>query len=274
MKKLNRFSLTTVIGAAVVSSFSATANAESSPFAMDELANGYMQAQAKTSTAAPAAATAKPAATTVAPAAAKTGGSCAEGKCGDMMNKPAAEKMAEAKCGESKCGAMMENGKMKQGMEMSCGAMMKGKEGACGDMMGQATAAAPAAKAAEMSCGGMMKGKEGSCGDMVKPAAAPAAKSAEGKCGESKCGAMMENGKMKKGMEASCGAMMKGKEGACGDMVKPAATANSAPLPENAPDHKLVEGQCAAVKEITLEKPKHDVSKDANTPWGNRKKSC
>jgi uncharacterized low-complexity protein len=56
-------------------------------------------------------------------------------------------------------------------------------------------------KAGEMKCGSKMK--------MDKSEAA---------CGEGKCGSMMENGKMKKGLEQACGAMMKGKEGACGDM--------------------------------------------------------
>jgi uncharacterized low-complexity protein len=57
---------------------------------------------------------------------------------------------------------------------------------------------------AEMKCGANMK--------MDAP------KDAEAKAPEASCGNMMEDGKMKPGMEASCGAMMKGKEGACGMM--------------------------------------------------------
>jgi len=83
---------------------------------------------------------------------------------------------------------------------------------------------AEADKAAEMACGaamGMEKPKtaEGACAgnkaDGAKHAAKPAAKPSE-----ASCGAMMQDGKMKPGMEAACGAMMKGKEGACGAMMK------------------------------------------------------
>ena len=49
-------------------------------------------------------------------------------------------------------------------------------------------------------------------------------KQKEAACGEGSCGNMMENGKMKKGLEKACGAMMKGKEGACGDMQKKPAS--------------------------------------------------
>ncbi|TAN66166.1 MAG: hypothetical protein EPN17_14550 [Methylobacter sp.] len=84
---------------------------------------------------------------------------------------------------------------------------------------------AEADKAAEMSCGASMggmakpKAAEGACAGNKKP---EAAKATEGKCGESKCGAMMQGDKMKPGMEAACGAMMKGKEGSCGNMSKDA----------------------------------------------------
>lgn len=85
---------------------------------------------------------------------------------------------------------------------------------------------AAADKAAEMACGAAMggmekpKAAEGACaGNKKTDAAKPAV---EGKCGESKCGAMMQGGKMKPGMEAACGAMMKGKEGSCGNMSKDA----------------------------------------------------
>jgi uncharacterized low-complexity protein len=85
---------------------------------------------------------------------------------------------------------------------------------------------AEADKAAEMACGAAMggmekpkaKAAEGACAGNKKPDTAK--KATEGKCGESMCGAMMQDGKMKPGMEMSCGAMMKGKEGACGNMSK------------------------------------------------------
>ncbi|MEQ1529564.1 MAG: hypothetical protein ABL925_09620 [Methylococcales bacterium] len=82
---------------------------------------------------------------------------------------------------------------------------------------------AEAGKAAEMACGASMnmakpKTPEGACaGNAKKPAAD---KASEAKCGQNQCGAMMKDGKMKPGMEASCGAMMKGKEGACGNTTK------------------------------------------------------
>ncbi len=270
MKKMNKTSLATVIGAAVVSSFASSANAESNPFVMNELSSGYMQLAV-----ADTAATPMPAAKTTTPAVAKpatkTGGTCAEGKCGEMMKAAAAApaaKTEEGKCGEAKCGAMMQDGKMKAGMEMMCGAMMKGKEGSCGDMAG-------------------------------KPAAAPAP-AAPAKAAEASAHSMMDGDKMKAGMEMMCGAMMKGKEGACGDMVAPAAAPApvavaapapakaaapakpaaapkkpAAPAPAAAPAkataNKVVEGQCAAVKEETHDAQKHEVNK-ANAPWGNRKK--
>ncbi|MGR9052694.1 MAG: HvfA family oxazolone/thioamide-modified RiPP metallophore [Gammaproteobacteria bacterium] len=85
------------------------------------------------------------------------------------------------KSGEMKCGANM-------GGEMKCGANMN--------------MAAP--KAPEGKCAGK------------KTETKVEKKAMEGSCGEGKCGAMMNDGKMKKGMESSCGAMMKGKEGSCG----------------------------------------------------------
>ncbi|MDO9212766.1 MAG: hypothetical protein Q7U23_02905 [Methylococcales bacterium] len=62
---------------------------------------------------------------------------------------------------------------------------------------------------AEMKCGANMK--------MDAP------KDADAKAPTASCGNMMEDGKMKPGMEAACGAMMKGKEGACG-MMQPGET--------------------------------------------------
>ena len=218
MKKFNKNSIATMIGAAVVSSFTGNVNAETTPFAMNELATGYKQA-APAPKATPVVnnkTAAKPVAT---PAAGKTGGTCAEGKCGDMM-KPAAAaapaKAEEGKCGEAKCGAMMENGKMKAGMEMACGAMMKGKEGSCGEMSPMHAAPAPVAAAPAPVAAAPAPVQHA---QHAAPAAAPAKPAAA-----------------------------------------PAATAN-----------KVVEGQCAAVKEISHDAPEHAANGKAQ-PWGNRKK--
>ncbi len=300
MKKFHKTSLATVIGAAVVSGFTANVNAETNPFAMAELANGYMQTAANNTTA-PAAPAAQTAPATPAHdmathhTEAKTGGTCAEGKCGAMMkdkegsggemkHAPAAAaasaKTEEGKCGEGMCGSMMESGHMKPGMEMSCGAMMKGKEGSCGNM------AAPAATTEH----------------------AESAKAHEGMMQD---GHMKSGMDMKSGMEMSCGAMMKGKEGSCGEMVHKPAAETAAPAAVHAPvaapapaavakpatpapavakpaqaapakpaaapvretANKVVEGQCAAVKEETHEASKHhEIENKANAPWGNRKK--
>jgi uncharacterized low-complexity protein len=68
------------------------------------------------------------------------------------------------------------------------------------------------------------KVSQGGCASNVKPAPHPhkatgeTTKKTEGSCGEGKCGGMMNDGKMKQGMESTCGAMMKGKEGSCGMM--------------------------------------------------------
>lgn len=68
-------------------------------------------------------------------------------------------------------------------------------------------------KVSESGCGG----NTGTDHSTHKPAAAATKdKKTEGSCGEGMCGAMMNSGKMKSGMEHSCGAMMKGKDGACG----------------------------------------------------------
>ncbi len=170
----------TTVGAAIASTFAVSAvNAESNPFTMSELNNGYMQlAQSD-----------------------KAG----EMKCGSKMKM---EKKTEASCGEGKCGAMMDGDKMKKGLENACGAMMKGKEGACGDMKAKS-----AVKQKVSKSGWGHKKANKSMQDMKMGNS----KSMEAKCGEGMCGGMMDKGmKMKKGMESSCGAMMKGKEGACG----------------------------------------------------------
>jgi len=153
MKKINKTPLAAAMGAALISTFAATAaNAEANPFGMTELTSGYMQVAE-------------------ADAANKTG----EMSCGAAMGGMAKPKAPEGSCAgnkkpaaagstskttEGSCGDMMKDGKMKPGLEQSCGAMMKGKEGSCGEMMK----------------GESMKGKEGGCGgDMKAPASPPPA---------------------------------------------------------------------------------------------------
>jgi uncharacterized low-complexity protein len=131
MKKINKTPLAAAMGAAVLSTFSATAvNAEVNPFGMTEMSAGYMQV-AEADKAAEMA------------CGAAMGGmekpKAAEGACAGNKKTDAAKPAVEGKCGESKCGAMMQDGKMKPGMEMACGAMMKGKEGSCGNMSKDAT---------------------------------------------------------------------------------------------------------------------------------------
>lgn len=170
MKKFNKTPLTLAMGTAVISGFVVNAQAESNPFAMNELAGGYMVAEAGSK----------------APAGA-CGGNVTDvnGKKITQQNKPASgsTKKAEGSCGEGMCGGMMQDGKMKKGMESTCGAMMKGKEGACGMMGGMGDMKhdqdASQTKAEEGSCGAMMKGGEGSCGGMMKGS-------------EGSCGAMMD----------------------------------------------------------------------------------
>ncbi len=205
MKKMNKTPLAAAMSTAVVSAFTASsAQAESNPFAMTEMSEGYMQV-------------------------AQAGYSVVPWK-GEKSGKA-----NEAACGEGKCGAMMDGDKMKKGMENSCGAMMKGKEGACGAIDKASEAKCGEGKCASMmdgdkmkkgmenTCGAMMKGKEGACGNMDKGAAKSGGMSCGAmmekmKSGEMSCGAMME--KMKSG-EMSCGAMMKGGEMSCGSKVGP-----------------------------------------------------
>jgi len=144
MKKINKTPLAAAMGTAFISTFTATVvSAETNPFGMTEMSNGYMQ---------------------IAEA-----GKSGEMKCGANMGGMAKPKTAEGACAgkkttaapvnkakEGKCGSMMEGDKMKKGMENACGAMMKGKEGACGEMMK----------------GESMKGKEGA-GDKMKMPATP-----------------------------------------------------------------------------------------------------
>jgi uncharacterized low-complexity protein len=129
MKKMNKTPLAAAMGAALISTFAATAaNAEANPFTMTQLSSGYMQlAEAgEMKCGASMGGMAKPKA--------------AEGACAG--SKTTSAKKTEGSCGEAKCGKMMKDGKMKPGMEKVCGAMMKGKEGACGDKMKMPDAAA------------------------------------------------------------------------------------------------------------------------------------
>lgn len=144
MKKLNKAPIIAAIGTALVSGSIMTAvHAESNPFGMTEMSQGYMQLAGVV----PVEDSAKP--------AAKASG---EMKCGAGMDMGASKK-TEGSCGEGKCGAMMTDGKMKPGLEKTCGAMMKGKEGACGEM------GTPAKADAEMKCGAGMKMDGGSAMD-------------------------------------------------------------------------------------------------------------
>ncbi len=111
MKKTMRKSLSIALGSTFVAAMSAApvANAETSPFGMQNLESGYMQVAE---------------------------GKCGEGKCGgkDKM------KAKEAKCGEGKCGEdhkKANDGKCgedhKKKMEGKCGGKDKAKEAKCGE---------------------------------------------------------------------------------------------------------------------------------------------
>lgn len=196
MKKFNKTPLTLAMGTAVVSGFAINAQAESNPFAMTDLANGYSVAEYSNK---------------------NNNGACGSNTSdanGNKISKSAKAsksssepktKKAEGSCGEGMCGGMMEGGKMKKGMEGMCGEMMKGKEGSCG-MMG----------------GGMegMKGMGGMGGMEGMKGMDHGAKTEKGeaKAEEGSCGGMMKGGDSK-GEEGSCGAMMKGGEGSCGAKV-------------------------------------------------------
>jgi uncharacterized low-complexity protein len=129
MKKLKKSPLAAAMGAAVISSLSANANAEANPFGMSELNSGYMQVAAgEMACGANMGGMDKSSMGSMQPPANKT----AEGACAGQKTAPAP---APAKAAEGKCGNKMEGDKMKKGMENVCGAQMKGKEGACGTMM-------------------------------------------------------------------------------------------------------------------------------------------
>lgn len=160
MKKLNKTPLAMAMGSAVIAGFAANVQADSNPFAMTELSDGYMQVATSYN-------------------AKQNHGACGSNATDANGNVIGKEKKTEGSCGEGMCGAMMNGGKMKKGMESSCGAMMKGHEGACGMMGGMNHGdddKADKAKSGEGSCGGMMKGGEGMmCGAMMK--------GGEGSCG-------------------------------------------------------------------------------------------
>ncbi len=176
MKKLNKTPLAMAMGSAVISSFTMNAQADSNPFALTELASGYMLAQYSNKTNHGA-----------------CGGNVADANGNKTTNAAKAStnptgaksKKAEGSCGEGMCGGMMSGGEMKKGMEGSCGDMMKGKEGSCGMMGGmgnmnhgdsdkaqdhadaQHNESDAHKKVEEHACGAMMKGGEASCGAKV-----------------------------------------------------------------------------------------------------------
>jgi uncharacterized low-complexity protein len=103
MKKINKTPLAAAMGVAVISTFAATdVNAETNPFGMTELSQGYMQL-----------------------AEAEKAGEMACG-AGMKMDKP---KAPEGACAGKKTEAKPADPKA---AEAKCGAEMKGKEGACG----------------------------------------------------------------------------------------------------------------------------------------------
>jgi uncharacterized low-complexity protein len=145
--------LAIAMGAAFATSLAGTpvANAAENPFAMSELAGGYMVASSHME------------------------GKCGEGKCGGDKGKK------EGKCGEGKCGMKMMDadgdGKVtKDEFDAAHETMFKRKDK---NADGALDASEMEGKCGEGKCGGKAK-KEGSCGgDKTKK---------EGKCGEGKCG--------------------------------------------------------------------------------------
>jgi uncharacterized low-complexity protein len=149
--------LTIAMGAAFATSLAGTpvANASDNPFAMSEIAGGYMVASSHME------------------------GKCGEGKCGGKMMKEGADKaMKEGKCGEGKCGMKMMDadgdGKVTKDEFMSAHEAMFSKKDKNAD--GSIDAKEMEGKCGEGKCGGKMM-KEGA-GKTMK----------EGKCGEGKCG--------------------------------------------------------------------------------------
>ena len=104
-EKITKKPLAIALGAAFVTSLASApiANAAENPFAMSELAGGYMVAGSHMEGGDKG----------------KAEGKCGEGKCGGAKTEGKAE--AEGKCGEGKCG-----GEKKMDKEGKCG------EGKCG----------------------------------------------------------------------------------------------------------------------------------------------
>jgi uncharacterized low-complexity protein len=115
MKKMSKTPLAAAMGAALISSVSATvAQAEANPFWMTELSSGYMQ--------------------------------LAEMKCGEAMGMPGM-KPAEGACAAAKTTETADKDKKaeEKKTEGKCGTQMKEKEGSCGaNMQPPAAPAAPA----------------------------------------------------------------------------------------------------------------------------------
>jgi hypothetical protein len=135
MKKMTKTPLAVAMGAALISSVTATAaNAEANPFDMTELSSGYMQ--------------------------------LAEMKCGEAMGMPGM-KPAEGNCAGAKT-PTADSGKKAEGKcGTQCGEGMKqcsdakAKEGACGDKM-------KGCGEGMQGCAEMQKGKEGGCAANMK----------------------------------------------------------------------------------------------------------
>ena len=112
MKKMSKTPLAAAMGAALISSATATtASAEANPFGMTELSSGYMQ--------------------------------LAEMKCGAAMGMPDM-KPPEGACAGAKPAETADTGKKEEKKAEGKGAQMKEKEGSCGANMKPAEPAPPA----------------------------------------------------------------------------------------------------------------------------------
>ena len=89
-EKITKKPLAIALGAAFVTSLASApiANAAENPFAMSELAGGYMVADSHMA----------------GDDKGKAEGKCGEGKCGGAKTEGAEKATAEGKCGEGKCG--------------------------------------------------------------------------------------------------------------------------------------------------------------------------
>jgi uncharacterized low-complexity protein len=109
-EKNTRKPLAIALGAAFVTSLASApiANAAENPFAMSELAGGYMVADSHMEGGDKA----------------KAEGKCGEGKCGGAKTEGADKATAEGKCGEGKCGGEKKEAEGKCG-EGKCGGEKK-----------------------------------------------------------------------------------------------------------------------------------------------------